>query len=191
VAPPYARFADGAVFVSIAAGKTITNFEEMLGSDAAIIRIMPNTPAAIRRGISVACANASVSDAARDRVSCMLGAVGELAWIEDENLMDAVTAVSGSGPAYVFLLAECMAAAGIKAGLPEELAIALARATVSGSGELIRQSVETVGTLRQNVTSPGGTTEAALGVLMADDGLQKLMDTAIAAAAKRSEELAS
>jgi pyrroline-5-carboxylate reductase len=191
VATPYARFASHATYLSIAAGKTIGDFEALLGNGAAIIRVMPNTPAAVRRGISVAIANAAVTDTARTRAGELLGAVGDVAWIDDESLMDAVTALSGSGPAYVFHLTECMTEAGIAAGLPDDLAAALARATVAGSGELMRQSgAETAATLRRNVTSPGGTTEAALKVLMGDDAWQKLMTEAIQAAAVRSRELA-
>ena len=191
VAAPYARFAGTATYLSIAAGKTIGDFEALLGAGAAIIRVMPNTPAAVRRGISVAVANAAVTDAARTRAGELLSAVGEVAWIEDEGLMDAVTALSGSGPAYVFHLTECMTEAGIAAGLPGDLAAALAQATVAGSGELMRQSgAETASTFRRNVTSPGGTTEAALKVLMGDDALQKLMTEAIQAATNRSRELA-
>ncbi len=192
VAPPYARFAGTTTYLSIAAGKTIGDFEALLGASAAVIRVMPNTPAAVRRGISVAVANAAVSDATRTRAGELLSAVGEVAWIEDEGLMDAVTALSGSGPAYVFHLTECMTAAGIAAGLPGDLAAILARATVAGSGELMRRQGgnETAATLRRNVTSPGGTTEAALRVLMGDEALQKLMTEAIQAATLRSRELA-
>jgi pyrroline-5-carboxylate reductase len=191
VAPPYARFAAGATYLSIAAGKTISDFESLLGSGAAIIRVMPNTPAAVRRGISVAIANAAVTDGLRARAGELLSAVGEVAWIDDEGLMDAVTALSGSGPAYVFHLTECMTEAGIGLGLPGDLAAALARATVAGSGELMRQSGDqAAASLRRNVTSSGGTTEAALKVLMGDDALQKLMTEAIQAAADRSRELA-
>ena len=186
----YADYAASATYLSIAAGKTIAYFEGKLGGDAAIIRVMPNTPAAVRRGISVACANASVSDGAKEFCTRLMGAVGEVAWVEDEALIDIVTAVSGSGPAYVFLLAECMARAGIEAGLPEDLATRLARVTISGSGELMRQSSEDAATLRKNVTSPGGTTEAALEILMGDNGLQELMTEAIRAATDRSRELA-
>ena len=190
VAPAYARF-DGAVFLSIAAGKTLAFFGGLLGAGTAIIRAMPNTPAAVRRGITVCVANDSVNDAQRACCQTLLEAVGEVAWIDDEDQMDAVTAVSGSGPAYVFLLAEVMAAAGTKAGLPADLAARLARATVAGSGELLRQSAHTAAQLRLNVTSPGGTTAAALAVLMADkDGLPDLMADAIAAATRRGRELA-
>jgi pyrroline-5-carboxylate reductase len=178
------------LLVSIAAGRTIASFEKHLKPGTPVIRTMPNTPAAIGRGITVCVANGHVG--ARDRALCeaLLAAVGEVGWVEDEALIDAVTAVSGSGPAYVFLLVEAMAAAGVKAGLEPELSMRLARATVSGSGELLRQSDLSAATLRQNVTSPGGTTAAALGVLMAPDGLEDLMSRAIDAAARRGRELA-
>jgi len=190
VVPGYKAYAAaGAVFLSIAAGKTIAYFESHLGSAAAIVRTMPNTPAAIRRGMTVAVANGNVSSAQKASCSALLEAVGKVEWIDDEALMDGVVAVSGSGPAYIFLLAEAMAAAGVKAGLPKELSARLARETVSGAGELLAQSPEEPATLRKNVTSPGGTTAAALDVLMADDGLQPVMDKALAAAAKRSKEL--
>jgi pyrroline-5-carboxylate reductase len=191
VAPSYARFAGGdTVYLSIAAGRTIASFARHLGEKAAIVRAMPNTPAAVGRGITVCCPNAAVGAAQRDRCHALLEAVGEVGWVDDEALMDAVTAVSGSGPAYVFLLIECLAKAGEAAGLDTALAERLARATVAGSGELARQSAEDAALLRQNVTSPGGTTAAALSVLMADDGMQKLMTRAIAAATARSRELA-
>lgn len=152
---------------------------------------MPNTPAAIGRGITVLCANANATQGQRALCQLLMSAVGDVSWIEDEALMDAVTAVSGSGPAYVFLLAETLATAGVKAGLDPALAVQLARATIAGSGELIRQSPESTETLRQNVTSPGGTTAAALEVLMASDGLAPLMDRAIAAAVARGRALAN
>jgi pyrroline-5-carboxylate reductase len=191
-APHYARYAGaGTVFLSIAAGKTIAGFEAALGAGAAVVRAMPNTPAAIGRGISVACANAAVSADQRALCGELLSAVGEVAWVEDEALLDPVTALSGSGPAYVFLLTEAMAEAGVAAGLPEALAVQLARATVAGAGELMLRSGEDAGQLRINVTSPGGTTQAALDVLMAEpDGLAALMTRAVAAASKRSRELA-
>jgi pyrroline-5-carboxylate reductase len=189
--PAYRRFAaDGTVFLSIAAGKTLGFFARVLGGQTAVVRSMPNTPAAIGRGIAVACANANVSAAARGLCDGLLAAVGEVAWVADEALLDAVTAVSGSGPAYVFLLIEVLAKAGVAAGLPADLATRLARATVAGSGELARRSSEPAATLRENVTSPGGTTRAALDVLMAPDGLEKLLDQAVAAATSRSRELA-
>ncbi len=188
--PPYARFGD-AVFLSIAAGRTLGFFAGLLGAGAAIVRAMPNTPAAVRRGITVCVANAAVDPARRAACRMLLEAVGEVAWIDDEGLMDAVTAVSGSGPAYVFLLAEALAAAGAAAGLPADLADRLARATVSGSGELLRQSPDSAAQLRVNVTSPGGTTAAALAVLMADsNGLPARLTEAVAAATRRGRELA-
>lgn len=191
VVPGYARFAiPDTVFLSIVAGRKIAYFEARLGDQAAIIRTMPNTPAAIGRGISVACANQHVSANAQSTCDVLLSAVGEVAWVDDEDLLDAVTATSGSGPAYVFLLIECLAEAGAKAGLPQDLAMQLGRATVAGSGELARQSGEPPSVLRQNVTSPGGTTEAALKVLMADDGLAQLLTRAVAEATRRSRELA-
>ena len=191
VAPGYLGYAaKGACFLSIAAGKTITTLNGLLGGSAAIIRAMPNTPAAVGAGITVACANAAVSAAQRAFCESLLTAVGEVGWVEHEALIDAVTAVSGSGPAYVFWLTECLAAAGEKAGLDTELAARLARATVAGSGALMRQSPESPGQLRRNVTSPNGTTQAALDVLMAPDGLAPLMERAVAAAARRSQELA-
>jgi len=191
VAPPYARFAaPDTVFLSIAAGKTIGYFEGHLGAGAVIVRAMPNTPAAVGRGITVACGNAGVSETQRDQCLNLLRAVGAAEWVDDEGLIDAVTALSGGGPAYVFLLAEVMTKAGAAAGLPADLSERLARATVAGAGELLRQSTEPASTLRENVTSPGGTTAEALKVLMADDAWQPLMDRAIAAATARSKELA-
>jgi pyrroline-5-carboxylate reductase len=190
VAPHYRRFAGTAPFLSICAGKTIAYFARQLGPSAAIVRAIPNTPAAIGRGIAVLCANQAADQAARDLCGDLLAAVGEIAWVEDEGLIDAVTAVSGSGPAYVFLLIECLAAAGVEAGLPDNLAIELARATVAGSGELARRSPDSARSLREAVTSPGGTTRAALDVLMAKDGLEPLMKKAVAAATRRSRELA-
>lgn len=183
--------APGGVVVSIAAGRTLGFLESVFGAAAAIVRAMPNTPAAIRRGITVACANPSVDSARRAHAERLLAAVGEVAWVEDEGLMDAVTAVSGSGPAYVFLLAECLAQAGRAAGLPDDLARHLARATVAGSGALLGQAADEPAELRRNVTSPGGTTEAALHVLMAEaDGLRPLMERAVARATERSRALA-
>ncbi len=189
VLPAYAGLG-GAAFLSIAAGKPLGYFAGVLGDGVPVVRAMPNTPASVRRGVTVATANRLVDAPQRAVCDELLSAVGEVAWVEDESLMDAVTALSGSGPAYVFLLAEAMAAAGVAAGLPDVLAERLARATVSGAGELLRQSSDGAATLRQNVTSPGGTTFAALQVLMADDGLFPLMRRAIAAAARRSRELA-
>jgi pyrroline-5-carboxylate reductase len=174
--------------VSIMAGTTIATIGQVCGG--VVVRAMPNTPAAIGRGITVAVAARNVSAAQRAIADALLRATGSVEWIDDESLMDAVTAVSGSGPAYIFLLAEELARAGVEAGLPEELATRLARETVAGSGELLHRSELASATLRQNVTSPGGTTAAALDVLMAKDGLQPLMIRAIAAATKRSKDLA-
>ena len=176
--------------VSIMAGRPLGFLEQVLPPDTAIVRSMPNTPAAIGRGITVACPNAKVMPRQRKLASDLLAAIGTVEWVGDENLMDAVTAVSGSGPAYVFLLAEALAQAGIAAGLPQDLAVRLARETVTGSGELLHQSPLDAATLRQNVTSPGGTTAAALAVLMGLGGLAQLMDRAVAAATARSRELA-
>lgn len=191
VAPAYARFSSGnCVFLSIAAGKTIGYFEQQVGGEAAIIRAMPNTPAAIGQGITVLCPNAHVSDAQAALCQQLMQAVGEAVTVSDEGLIDAVTAVSGGGPAYVFLLIECLGAAGVAAGLPQDLAERLALATVAGSGQLALASDEPPSQLRENVTSPGGTTLEALKILMADNGLQPLMTRAIAAATDRSRELA-
>jgi pyrroline-5-carboxylate reductase len=178
------------VVLSIMAGRTLGFLEQALSPNAAIVRAMPNTPAAIGRGITVAVPNQRVSPRQRDLVDTLLSATGGVEWVSDEALMDAVTAVSGSGPAYIFLLAEALARAGVAAGLPEELARRLARDTVAGSGELLHRSPLDAAVLRQNVTSPGGTTAAALEVLMAADGLDPLLRKAVAAATKRSRELA-
>lgn len=183
--------AKGAVVLSIAAGQTLASMERHLGADAAIVRSMPNTPAAIGRGITVACANSHVSAAQKDHCDALLRAVGSVAWSDDEAALDPVTAVSGSGPAYVFLLAECLEEAGVEAGLDRDLARRLARETVSGAGELLAQSQLSAEQLRRNVTSPGGTTAAALEILMGNDGLQQLLTRAVKAAAERSRELSS
>lgn len=190
--PPYAKLVKSKpVFLSIAAGKTIQSFEDILGTDAAIVRAMPNTPASVGRGITVGCPNSNVTDAQAAHCKTLLASVGDVEWVSDEALMDAVTAVSGSGPAYIFLLAEAMGQAGRAAGLPADLSDKLARATVAGAGELLHQSPSPASTLRKNVTSPGGTTAAALDVLMDEDGLTALMTKAIAAATQRSKDLAS
>ncbi|MEO0327376.1 MAG: pyrroline-5-carboxylate reductase [Pseudomonadota bacterium] len=177
------------VVVSVAAGTTILGIKSHL-KNATIVRSMPNTPSLVNRGMTVACPEAGVSDLQRDQVEKLLSAIGKFAWVEEEPLIDAVTAVSGSGPAYVFHLAECMAQAGIAAGLPEDLAMMLARETVAGAGELLFQSDEEPAQLRINVTSPNGTTAAALDVLMDDAALRKLVEAAVRAAKRRSEELA-
>lgn len=174
--------------VSIMAGMTIGKISQ--GCGGAVVRSMPNTPAAIGRGMTVAAAAPSVSATQRSFADALLRATGKVEWVDDEALMDAVTAVSGSGPAYVFLIAEELARAGVAAGLPQDLAVKIARETVSGAGELLHQSDLDAATLRKNVTSPGGTTAAALDVLMGKDGMQQLMTRAVAAATKRSKELA-
>jgi pyrroline-5-carboxylate reductase len=177
------------VTVSVVAGQTIATIAQALGGERAVIRTMPNTPALVRRGITVACPNASVTPLQRGRIDGLLSAIGKVEWVADEKLIDAVTAVSGSGPAYVFHLVEAMEAAGIKAGLPKELAAVLARETVSGAGELLTQSELPPSRLRENVTSPKGTTAAALEVLMGEGGMTPLMEKAVAAAHRRAIEL--
>lgn len=176
--------------VSIAAGRTIAGIERHFGEDAAVIRTIPNVPAAIGRGITAMAPNRNVSAAQLAQAQSLLEAVGDVVTVEDESQMDAVTAVAGSGPAYVFHLTECLAEAGVAAGLPEDLAMKLARATVSGAGELMRTSGRPAADLREMVTSPKGTTHEALMVLMADDGLRPLLAKAVAAATRRSRELA-
>jgi pyrroline-5-carboxylate reductase len=176
------------VVVSIMAGRTLTFLAGALAKPCAIVRAMPNTPAAIGRGITVAVSR-NTDDAQRALADRLLSATGAVEWTDDETLMDAVTAVSGSGPAYVFLLAEALAQAGVAAGLPKELAAKLARETIAGSGELLRRSPLNAAVLRENVTSPAGTTAAALAVLMGRDGLASLMEKAVAAATARSREL--
>ncbi|MDX2257300.1 MAG: pyrroline-5-carboxylate reductase [Hyphomicrobiaceae bacterium] len=190
VFPPVAKLAGPETLVlSIAAGKPIASFERHLAPGVAVVRAMPNTPAAVGRGITVCCPNARVTAAQRTICEELLAAVGEVGWIDDERLMDAVTAVSGSGPAYVFLMAEALEKAAVAEGLAQPLARRLARATVAGSGELMRLSELDAAELRRNVTSPGGTTAAALSVLMADGGLEDLLGRAVAAAAARGREL--
>ncbi len=188
--PAYARFAGHAVFLSIMAGRTIAGIRRLLGPGAAVVRAMPNTPAAIRQGVTVGCAGPDVSEPRRVLCGRLLEAVGAVAWVEDEALLDAVTAVSGSGPAYVFLLAELMEKAAREQGLPPELARLLARRTVAGSGALLQTSEEDAAVLRQAVTSPKGTTERALSILMATDAWPALVSRAIAEATARSRELA-
>jgi pyrroline-5-carboxylate reductase len=189
--PPLRPYVGKSTLVlSIMAGRTIGFLEQSLSPGTAIVRAMPNTPAAIGRGISVAVGNAKVSTRQRKLASDLLAAIGKVEWAGDETLMDAVTALSGSGPAYVFLLAEAMTKAGIAAGLPADLASRLARETVAGSGELLHRSALDAATLRQNVTSPGGTTAAALEVLLGPGGFDELLTKAIAAATRRSRELA-
>jgi pyrroline-5-carboxylate reductase len=177
------------VVVSIMAGRTLQFLAGALRHAGALVRAMPNTPAAIGRGITVA-VPLRVSETQRELGHRLLIATGTVEWVADEALMDAVTAVSGSGPAYVFLLAEALAQAGVAAGLPQPLAEKLARETVAGAGELLARSARPAATLRENVTSPGGTTAAALDVLMSEEGLAPLLKQAIAAATERSRKLA-
>ncbi|HEU4616690.1 MAG TPA: pyrroline-5-carboxylate reductase [Gammaproteobacteria bacterium] len=179
----------GSLFLSIAAGKPIAALTRVLGPDAAVVRAMPNTPAAIGRGMTVLTANRRVSGSQRAMAEDLMAAVGAVEWVDDEALMDPVTAVSGSGPAYVFLLVECLAAAGVAAGLDRALATRLATVTVAGAGAYAELSGEDAAELRRRVTSPGGTTEAALGVLMGEDGLGPLLERAVAAATARSRAL--
>lgn len=178
----------GTVSVSIAAGTTVATLEAALGG--AVVRAMPNTPAQVGRGATGLYANAATTADDRALVGALLDAVGITGWVESEALIDAVTAMSGSGPAYVFLLAEALTAVGVGAGLPADLAARFARQTVAGAGELLHRSPLGPETLRRNVTSPNGTTAAALAVLMAEDGLLPLLERAAAAARRRAEELA-
>ncbi|WP_309083399.1 pyrroline-5-carboxylate reductase [Chelativorans sp.] len=189
VAPAYRRFAPGATFLSVAAGTPVATFEEILGPDAPVIRCMPNTPAAIGKGMLVIFSNRNVRADANDFVLDLLAASGAVATVDDEGLMDAVTAVSGSGPAYLFHFIECLTAAGEKAGLPPETAKLLAMQTVYGAAVLAKESGEEPGRLREQVTSPNGTTAAALGVLMGENRLLDLVSEAVEAARKRSIEL--
>ncbi len=179
-----------ALVVTIAAGKPIAFFEQHLGNGAKVVRAMPNTPAAIGKGITVACANQNVSAAEKDRAAKLLGAVGEVLWAEYESQLNPVTALSGSGPAYIFLLIETLTQTGVNIGLPQEMAEKLARQTVIGAAALAESDAATPAeTLRKNVTSPGGTTEAALKVLMSDSGIQDLFNRALKAATRRAEDL--
>ena len=179
-----------ALILSIAAGKTIASFENIFGTTQPVVRVMPNTPAAIGKGISVAVANKHVTPAQRETAHALLAAAGLTEWVDDESLMNAVTAVSGSGPAYVFHLIETLAAAGEKAGLSPTLSMKLARQTIIGSAALAETDADIpAAKLRENVTSPGGTTAAALEVLMNGE-LQSIYDEAINAATKRGKELA-
>jgi pyrroline-5-carboxylate reductase len=188
--PACAPFASGAVALSIMAGRTIAGVAALLPG-AAVVRAMPNTPAAIGQGFTAAFAGPGVSPAQRSLCDGLLGAIGEVAWLDAEPMLDAVTAVSGGGPAYVFLLAELLEAAALDQGLPPELARRMARCTVAGSGALLAAGTEEPAAMRRAVTSPAGTTERALAVLMADEAWPALMRRAIAAATARSRELSS
>ena len=190
VLPAYRRFVGTAVFLSIMAGRTIENIGSLLGPGASVVRAMPNTPAAIRQGVTVATCGPGVTAEQAGLCAVLLAAIGTVAWVEEERLLDPVTAVSGGGPAYVFLLAELLERAGVEQGLSPALARSLARQTVSGSGALLAASEEESAALRQAVTSPGGTTERALAVLMAESAWPALLSQAIAAATARSRELA-
>jgi pyrroline-5-carboxylate reductase len=184
------RVGDATLVVSIMAGRTIAFLKDNLPANTAIVRAMPNLPAAIGRGITVTVGNRHVTEAQRKTATELLAACGAVEWVSDEKLLDAVTAVSGSGPAYVFLLAEALTSAAVAAGLPAALAAKLARETVAGAGELMLRSSLDAATLRQNVTSPGGTTAAALDVLMGPGGFETLLATAVGKATRRSRELA-
>jgi pyrroline-5-carboxylate reductase len=188
--PEYARFAATTVFLSIMAGRTIAGIGALLGAGAAIVRAMPNTPAAVRQGVTVCCPSPKVSIPQKSLCDRLLQAIGKVAWIEDEALLDPVTAVSGSGPAYVFLLAELMEQAAIEHGIPTDLARLLARQTVAGAGALLAASPDDPSALRVAVTSPGGTTAEALSVLMNPDAWPIAVSQAIAAATRRSRQLA-
>lgn len=190
VLPGVKTAVDGKTLVlSVAAGTPVSKFRSVFG-DVPICRCMPNTPAMVKRGITAVYPTPEVDDDQKQTVAQLLSAVGKVVWLDTEDQIDLVTGVSGSGPAYVFFLAEALSEAGRAAGLPEELAHELAVATVSGAGELMHQSGEHPSTLRRNVTSPNGTTAAALDVLMHAEGLQPVMTEAVAAAVKRARELA-
>ena len=188
--PGLARFVTSAVVMSIMAGRTVANIASLIGP-AAIVRAMPNTPAAIGHGFTAAFAGPAASAAQQALCDGLLQAVGEVAWLDDEAQMDAVTATSGSGPAYVFLLAELLEAAATEQGLPQDLARRLARRTVAGAGALLAASSEEPAVMRRAVTSPGGTTERALAILMAADAWPAAMRQAVAAATDRSRELSA
>ena len=182
---------EGSVVLSIAAGRTLAALARALPAGTAVVRAMPNVAASVGRSMTVACANSAVSREQAFASNMLLEAVGDVMWIEDESLFDAITAVSGSGPAYVFLLAECLEDAGRAAGLDAELARQLARATVEGAGELLQRSDLSPRELREKVTSPQGVTAAALEILMGEEAVKDLLTRAVAAAAKRSRELSS
>lgn len=180
---------DGTVFLSVAAGVSIASYEAALGQGTCIVRAMPNTPAAVGKGITAIIGNDNTDAVDLDLCDVLLSAVGQVVRLDNESQMDAVTGVSGSGPAYVFYMIDALAAAGIAQGLPEKLAMQLAKATVAGAGALAENAVETPEQLRINVTSPNGTTQAGLEVLMADDALAPLMVATVKAASDRSKEL--
>jgi pyrroline-5-carboxylate reductase len=179
------------VFLSIAAGKTLAQLEAALPAGVAVVRAMPNTPAAIGQGMTVLTANAAVTVAQRALCGELMAAVGSVAWLADEQHMDAVTAVSGSGPAYVFLLIECLQRAATELGLETSLAQQLALATVAGAAAYAATTAVEPAELRRRVTSPNGTTQAALDILMAEPGLRELLARAVRAAAARSRQLST
>ncbi|OWU67869.1 pyrroline-5-carboxylate reductase [Marinibacterium profundimaris] len=190
--PELQAFGNGrTVFVSVAAGTPISHFEKTLGASTPVIRAMPNTPAAIRRGITALVGNANVAASELDLAEALLASIGRTVRLETEAQIDAVTGLSGSGPAYVFHMIEAMAAAGEAEGLPPEMAMQLAISTVAGAGALADSSDDTPEQLRINVTSPNGTTQAGLEVLMAEDGLKPLIRRTVGAAVARSKELAN
>ena len=189
-APAYAQAAQDAVVISIVAGTQIESLRHWLDAPKALVRAMPNLPASIGKGISAAHATRTTTAAQRKLAERLLRAVGDFVWLPGEELLNAVTAVSGSGPAYVFLLAEAMAAAGERLGLSRDIATTLARKTIEGAGALLAANPATPAELRQSVTSPGGTTAAALKVLLADARFERLLAEAIAAANARGFELA-
>jgi pyrroline-5-carboxylate reductase len=184
-----AGLAKDAVIVSIAAGVSIATMSQLFGAEASIVRAMPNLPALVGKGISAAVANDYVSQKQRCLAGDLLAAAGDVVWVDKEDYLNPVTAVSGSGPAYVFLLIECLTRAGIDVGLPPDLAERLARATIVGSGALVDETSETAASLREGVTSPAGTTAAALSILMGERGLDDLVRRAVAAANARAKEL--
>jgi len=189
VVPAYARYGGTATYLSVAAGTPVAALQSRLGADAAIVRCMPNTPAAIGKGMMVVFANRNVTEEAKSFVMELLATSGAVATIDREELMDAVTAVSGSGPAYVFHFVEALAVAAMRQGLEPGPAMYLARQTVIGAAALMEADPQSVTVLRENVTSPNGTTAAALAVLMGEGGLEDLLDRTVAAARRRSEEL--
>jgi pyrroline-5-carboxylate reductase len=192
VLPEYAaRFKDAPLYISIAAGRTLATLQSLLGEHARIVRTMPNLPASIGQGVTALMANAGCTPTDQNVATALFASAGETLWLEDEAHMHPVTAISGSGPAYIFLVMESLMQAGIDAGLAPWAARLLALNTVSGSAALAKQSEESFATLRENVTSPGGTTEAALATLMRNDALQKLLKQAVTAATERSQVLAN
>lgn len=191
VAPAWRRYAQTSLFLSVAAGISLASLDAWLDNPMALVRSMPNLPALVGKGMTAAVAKAGTPEAAIAIADTTLRAVGDLVWLDDERALDAVTAISGSGPAYVFHLAECLAEAARAEGLPAGIADILARRTIEGAGELLAQRAESPAALRQAVTSPGGTTEAALKVLLGDDRHKALIRDAVRAATNRSRELSS